>query len=350
MDKILECVPNFSEGRNDNIIRDIISAMTGAGNIKILDVSSGKSANRTVVTFTGPPEDVLESAFRGIEKATQLIDMTKHRGVHPRFGATDVCPLVPLAGMKIDEAAELARKLAARVGDELGIPVYCYEYAAFDDERRSLANCRSGGYEGLKEKITGERWNPDYGPAKWTEKVSKTGAVAIGARNVLVAYNVNLDTKSAIVAGAIAGEVRESGRIMREGDEINGKIISDKKGNPLFLRGTLKKVRAIGWYLEDYDIAQISMNLTDIDTTPVHTAFNEVRRKALERGIKVTGSELIGLVPLKSMLEAGKYYLRRQRRPVNISDDEIIKVAVDSLGLNDLYTFDPKKKIIEYVI
>lgn len=350
MVKILECVPNFSEGQDMNIIRSIISAMIDAGNIKVLDVSSGKAANRTVVTFTGQPEDVLQSAFRGIEKAAELIDMKKHQGQHPRFGTTDVCPLIPLAGMEIEEVAELARKLAARVGDELGIPVYCYEYAAFVDERRNLADCRSGGYERLKEKIAHKKWRPDFGPSKWTERISKSGAVAIGARNILVAYNVNLDTTSAIVAGAIAGEVRESGRVIREGDEIAGRIITNENRDPIRIPGTLQKVRAIGWYLEDYDIAQVSMNLTDIDITGVYNAFEEVSRKASDRGIKVTGSELIGLIPLKLMLDAGRYYLRRQRRPVNISDEEIINVAVESLGLNDLYPFDPKKKIIEYVI
>jgi glutamate formiminotransferase / formiminotetrahydrofolate cyclodeaminase len=350
MKRIIECVPNFSEGRNRTVIKEITNAIESVEGIKLLDVDPGKATNRTVVTFVGSPKDVVEAAFRGIKRASEVIDMKNHTGEHPRFGATDVCPLVPVANVTMEEAIEYARKLAERVGNELGIPVFCYEFAAFNDERKSLANCRSGEYESLKDRISTERWKPDFGPSEWNESVAKTGASAFGARNFLVAYNVNLNTTSTRRANAIAFDIREAGRIQREGDPITGKIVTDENGEPVRIPGTLKKTRAIGWYIEEYGIAQISINLTDITVTPVHVAFDEVCEKARLRGIRVTGSELIGLIPLNAMLDAGKYFLRKQQRSTGISDDEIIKIAIKSLGLNELAPFDPKKKIIEYVI
>ncbi len=350
MKKIIECVPNFSEGRNMAVIKEITNAIESVEGIKLLDVDPGKATNRTVVTFVGSPEDVVEAAFRGIRKAAELIDMNQHFGEHPRFGATDVCPLVPVANVTMEEAVKYARKLAERVGRELEIPVFCYEFAAFSEERVSLASCRSGEYEGLKDRIESEKWKPDFGPAKWSESVSKTGATAIGARNFLVAYNVNLNTTSTRRANSIAFDIREAGRVKREGNPVTGKIVTDENGEPVRIPGTLKKTRAIGWYIEEYGIAQISINLTDITVTPVHVAFDEVCNKAGLRGIRVTGSELVGLIPLQAMLDAGKYFLKKQQRSTGISDEEIIKIAVKSLGLSELAPFDPKKKIIEYVI
>jgi len=348
--KILECVPNFSEGRDAKNIKEITDAIESVDGIKLLDVDPGKATNRTVVTFVGEPEAVIEAAFRGIKKAAQVITMSKHHGEHPRLGATDVCPLVPVANISMEETVEYAQKLAERVGQELAIPVYCYEFAAYSEVRRSLANCRSGEYEGLKEKISTEKWKPDFGPDTWSEKIAKTGATAIGARNFLVAYNVNLNTTSTRRANAIAFDVREAGRVKRVGDPLTGKIVNDKKGEPVRIPGTLKKTLAIGWFIEEYGIAQISINLTDITVTPVHVAFDEVSEKARERGIRVTGSELVGLIPLQAMLDAGKYFLRKQQRSSGISDEEIIKIAVNSMGLDELYPFDPKKKIIEYLM
>lgn len=350
MKKIIECVPNFSEGRNMDVIRAITTAIESVQEISLLDVDPGKATNRTVVTFVGSPDEVIEAAFRGIKKAAVLIDMSKHFGEHPRFGATDVCPLVPVANVSMEEAVVYARKLAKRVGEELGIPVYCYEEAAFYEERKSLANCRSGEYEGLKERISSEKWRPDFGANDWTESVAKTGATAIGARNFLVAYNVNLNTTSTRRANSIAFDIREAGRVKRVGNPITGKIMLNEKGEPVRIPGTLKKTRAIGWYIEEYGIAQISINLTDISITPVHIAFDEVCERARERGIRVTGSELVGLIPLQAMLDAGKYFLKKQNRSTGISDDEIIKIAIKSLGLDELDPFDPKKKIIEYRI
>lgn len=350
MKKIIECVPNFSEGRNMAVIKEITDAIESVEGIKLLDIDPGKATNRTVVTFVGSPENVVEAAFRGIKKASEVIDMKNHTGEHPRFGATDVCPLVPVANITMEEAVEYARKLAKRVGNELGIPVFCYEFAAFNDERKSLANCRSGEYEGLKDRISTVRWKPDFGPSDWTESVAKTGASAIGARNFLVAYNVNLNTTSTRRANSIAFDIREAGRVKREGDPITGKIVTDESGESVRIPGSLKKTRAIGWYIEEYGIAQISINLTDISVTPVHIAFDEVCEKARLRGIRVTGSELVGLIPLQAMLDAGKYFLKKQQRSIGISDDEIIKISIKSLGLDELAPFDPKKKIIEYVI
>lgn len=350
MKKIIECVPNFSEGRDMGIIKEITNAIESVQGISLLDVDPGKATNRTVVTFVGDPDDVIEAAFQGIKKAQELIDMSQHSGEHPRFGATDVCPLVPVANVTMEEAVKYARKLAERVGEELGIPVFSYEFAAFQEERKSLANCRSGEYEALKERITSEQWKPDFGPFVWSNNVSRSGATAIGARNFLVAYNVNLNTTSTRRANAIAFDVREAGRVKREGDPITGKIVKDEHGEPVRIPGSLKKTRAIGWYIEEYGIAQISINLTDITVTPVHIAFDEVSEKARLRGIRVTGSELVGLIPLQAMLDAGKYFLHKQNRSTGISDEEIIKIAIKSLGLDELSPFDPKKKIIEYVI
>ncbi len=350
MKKIIECVPNFSEGRDLSIIKEITDAIESVPEINLLNVDPGKATNRTVVTFVGSPNDVTEAAFRGIKKAAEVIDMRKHKGEHPRFGATDVCPLVPVANVAMDEAVEYARQLAERVGKELAIPVFCYEFAAFNEERKSLANCRSGEYEGLKDRISAERWKPDFGPGEWNERVAQSGASAIGARNFLVAYNVNLNTTSTRSANAIAFDIREAGRVKREGNTLTGKIIKGENGEPIRIPGSLKKTRAIGWYIEEYGIAQVSINLTDITVTPVHVAFDEVCGRARERGLRVTGSELVGLIPLQAMLDAGRYFLGKQQHPTMVSDEELIKIAIKSLGLDDLAPFDPKKKIIEYVI
>ena len=345
--QLIECVPNFSEGRDMSIIKQITDEIEAVEGVKLLDVDPGKATNRTVVTFVGEPEPVIEAAFRAMKKAKEVIDMTKHHGEHPRFGATDVCPLVPVANITMDEVVEYARKLAKRAGEELQYPIYCYEFAAFEEKRRNLANVRSGEYEGLPEKLKDPEWKPDFGPAEF---VPQTGATAVGARNFLVAYNINLNTTSTRRANAIAFDVREAGRVKREGNPITGKIVKDENGNPVRIPGTLKKVKAIGWYIEEYGIAQISMNLTDITVTPVHVAFDEVVEKARQRGIRVTGSELVGLIPKQAMIDAGKHYLRKQKRSLGVPEEEIIKIAVKSLGLDDLKPFNPKEKIIEYLL
>ncbi|MDD2305591.1 MAG: glutamate formimidoyltransferase [Prolixibacteraceae bacterium] len=347
MKQLIECVPNFSEGRDEKIIKQITDAIESVDGIKLLNVDPGKATNRTVVTFVGEPEQVIEAAFQGAKMAAQLIDMSKHKGEHPRFGATDVCPLIPIANITMEETVVYAQKLAKRIGEELGISVYCYEFVASNEERRSLANCRAGEYEGLKEKLQNPQWKPDFGPDKLNERA---GATAVGARNFLIAYNVNLNTTSVRRANSIAFDVREAGRVVREGDPVTGKIVNDANGEPLRIPGTLKKVRAIGWYIQEYGIAQISMNLTDITVTSMHQAFDEVSERARDRGIRVTGSELIGVIPLQAMLDAGKYFLRKQERSVGIPDAEIIKIAVKSIGLDELAPFDPKKRIIEYLI
>jgi glutamate formiminotransferase/formiminotetrahydrofolate cyclodeaminase len=334
--RIIECVPNFSEGRDMGIIKQITDTIESVDGIKLLDVDPGRDTNRTVVTFVGEPEKVSEAAFRAVKKASELIDMSKHHGEHPRIGATDVCPLVPVSGISMEETADYARGLAKRIGEELGIPVYCYENAAFEEKRRNLANCRAGEYEGLRKKLADPEWKPDFGPAVFNER---SGATAVGARDFLVAFNVNLNTTSTRRANAIAFDVREKGRDIKKD---NGELIN--------VPGTLKNVKAIGWYIEEYGIAQISMNLTNISITPVHIAFDEVFRKADARGIRVTGSELIGLIPLKSILDAGRYFLAKQQRSSGISDEELIKIAVKSMGLCDIHEFDPKQKIIEYVM
>lgn len=337
--QLIECVPNFSEGNNQQIIDQITHAITAIKGVQLLDVDPGKSTNRTVVTFVGEPEAVVEAAFLAIQKAAELIDMSQHTGEHPRMGATDVCPLIPIANISMQETVEYAKKLAARVANELDIPVYLYEAAASSPERKNLATIRSGEYEALPEKLQHKDWQPDYGKAKYTEVVKKSGATVIGARDFLVAYNINLNTTSTRRANAVAFDVREAGR-----------TVKDAKGKDVKQAGTLKAVKAIGWYIPEYGIAQISMNLTNIQITPIHVAFDEVCRSAASRGMRVTGSELVGLVPLKAMLDAGRYFLRKQKRSLGVSDAELIKIAVKSLGLDDLAPFEPQKKIIEYVM
>ncbi len=347
MKQLIECVPNFSEGRDMNIIKQITDQIETVEGVKLLDVDPGKATNRTVVTFVGTPDAVVEAAFRAVKKASEVIDMSKHKGEHPRMGATDVCPLVPVSNITMEETVEYARQLAKRIGEELEIPVYCYENAAFTEERRNLANCRKGEYEGLADRFGKPEWKPDFGPAKFN---AKSGATAVGARDFLVAYNINLNTTSTRRANAIAFDIRERGRVKREGDPITGKIVKDEKGNKVYIPGSLKAVKGIGWYIEEYGIAQISLNLTNISITPVHVAFEEACKKAEARGIRVTGSELVGLIPLKAMLDAGKHFLRKQKRSLGISENELIKIAVKSLGLDDLKPFNPKEKIIEYMI
>ncbi len=347
MRKLIECVPNFSEGRDMNIIKQITDVIESVDGIKLLDVDPGAATNRTVVTFVGEPEPVLEAAILGMKKAKELIDMRKQTGAHPRFGATDVCPLVPVSNITMDETVEWAHKLAKRAGEELDYPIYCYENAAQKPKRKNLANVRSGEYEGLKKKLTDPNWKPDFGPATF---VPETGATAISARDFLVAFNVNLNTTSTRRANAIAFDVRERGRVKREGNPITGKIVLDENGNKVMTPGTLKAVKAIGWFIEEYGVAQISMNLTNINITSVHKAFDEVSKSATARGIRVTGSELVGVMPLKAILEAGKYFLRKQNRSVGISNDELIKIAIKSMGLDDLKPFNPRKNIIEYLL
>lgn len=334
--KIIECVPNFSEGKDMSVIKQITDVIESVEGVKLLDVDPGKDTNRTVVTFVGNPDAVSEAAFRAVKKASEVIDMSRHHGAHPRMGATDVCPFIPVSGITMKETAVIARKVAERIGKELKIPVYCYENAAFEEKRRNLANCRAGEYEGLKKKLADPGWKPDFGPAVFNEKA---GATAVGARDFLVAFNVNLNTTSTRRANAIAFDVREKGR----------NIINDK-GEKINVPGTLKSVKAIGWYIEEYGIAQISMNLTNISVTPVHVAFDEVCRKAEARGLRVTGSELVGLIPLKAIVDAGKYFLEKQQRSAGVSDNELIKIAIKSMGLNDIHTFNPDEKIIEFVM
>jgi glutamate formiminotransferase/formiminotetrahydrofolate cyclodeaminase len=345
--QLIECVPNFSEGRDLNLIKQITDEIDSVEGVKLLDVDPGQATNRTVVTFVGQPDRVVEAAFRSVKMATRLINMSKHKGEHPRFGATDVCPLVPVAGISMEETVEYARKLAQRIGDELKYPVYCYESAAFSEQRKNLAAVRSGEYEGLQEKLTDPDWKPDFGPAEFNPV---TGAIAVGARDFLVAYNINLNTTSTRRANAIAFDVRERGRSKRKGDPFTGEIVRDELGDPVMVPGSLREVKAIGWYIEEYGIAQISMNLTNISVTPVHVAFDEVFKHAEARGVRVSGSELVGLIPLKAMLDAGRYFLRKQKRSVGVSDRELIKIAVKSMGLNDLYQFKPEEKIIEYMM
>lgn len=347
MRKLIECVPNFSQGRDLTIIKQITDCIESVEGIKLLDVDPGAATNRTVVTFVGEPELVLKAALLGMKKAKELIDMRKHTGAHPRFGATDVCPLIPVSNISMEETVEWARLLAKQAGEELNYPIYCYENAAFKSDRKNLASIRSGEYEGLQKKLNDPNWAPDFGPAAF---VAETGATAIGARDFLVAFNVNLNTTSVRRANAIAFDVRERGRVKREGNPITGKICLDEKGNKVMIPGSLKAVKAIGWFIEEYGVAQISMNLTNINITSVHQAFEEVSKKANERGIRVSGSELVGVIPLKAMLEAGKYFLRKQQRSVGVSNEELIKIAVKSMGLDELKPFDPRKNIIEYLL
>ena len=340
--QLIECVPNFSEGRDMKIINQITDAIRAVSGVQVVDVDPGKATNRTVVTMVGEPAEVCEAAFQAVKKAQELIDMSKHHGAHPRFGATDVCPLVPVSNITMEEVVVLARKLAERIGAELGIPVYCYEKAAFKPERQNLATCRAGEYEGLAQRVV-----TDFGPALFN---AKSGATAVGARNFLVAYNVNLNTTSTRRANAVAFDIREKGRPQREGDPIVGKKKKGPDGKVLWTPGSLKACKAIGWYIEEFGIAQVSINLTDISVTPLHVAFEETCRKAEARGLRVTGSELVGVVPLQAMLDAGRYFLHKQQRSTGISDEEIIKIAVKSMGLDELYPFEPKKKIIEYIL
>ncbi len=346
-EQIIECVPNFSEGRDMAVIKKITDSIESVEGISLLDVDPGKDTNRTVVTFVGPPEEVVEAAFKAVKTASEVIDMSKHRGEHPRMGATDVCPLVPVTGISMDETVKYTRKLAERIGSELSIPVYCYENAAYSDQRRNLANCRAGEYEGLKKKLADPGWKPDFGPAVFN---ARAGAIAVGARDFLVAYNINLNTTSTRRANAVAFDVRERGRVKREGNPLTGKIIEEKGGNPVMIPGSLKAVKAIGWYIEEYGIAQISMNLTNISVTPVHIAFDAVCRSAESRGLRVTGSELVGLIPLSAMLDAGRYFLKKQKRSTGVPDSELIKIAVKSMGFDELNKFRPEEKIIEYRI
>lgn len=347
MTKLIECVPNFSEGVNLDIIKQITNEVESVEGVRLLNVDPGKATNRTVVTFVGEPEQVIEAAFLAIRKAGELIDMSKHKGEHPRMGATDVCPLIPIANISMEETAEYAKKLAKRVGEELQIPAYLYEYAQPDKNRNNLSVIRAGEYEGFFKKIKLPEWQPDFGPAEFD---ARRGATVIGARDFLIAYNVNLNTTSTRRANSIAFDVREAGRVMREGDPINGKIVTDENGKPKSIPGTLKSVKAIGWYIEEYGIAQISMNLTNIEITPLHIAFDEVCIKAAERGMRVTGSELVGLVPLKAMLDAGKYFLLKQQRSVGVSEKELVKIAIKSMGLSELSPFIPEERIIEYLL
>ena len=350
MKQLIECVPNFSEGRNLEVIKQITDVIEKSEGVKLLDVDPGYSTNRTVVTFVGTPDEVVETAFQVIKKAQELIDMRQHHGDHPRFGATDVCPLVPVANITMEETAQYAHKLAKLVGDTLGIPVYCYENAAREEKRRNLANVRRGEYEGLKEKLANPEWKPDFGPVQFNESVAKSGATAISARDFLIAVNFNLNTTSTRRANAIAFDVREMGRPKREGNPITGKIMKDDNGNNIMIPGTLKGTKAIGWFIEEYGIAQVSMNITNSSATPLHVAFEEVRKRAEERGIRVTGTEIVGLVPKKALMDAGYYFLKKQQRSLGIHEDEVIKIAVKSMGLDDLKPFEPTEKIIEYLL
>ena len=348
--RIIECVPNFSEGRDKGVIEQITAAIESAADVKLLDVDPGEATNRTVVTFVGEPEAVVEAAFAGVKRAAELIDMRKHKGAHPRMGATDVCPLIPVSGVTLEECAEWARALARRIADELQIPTYCYEAAAFTDERRNLAVCREGEYEGLPQRMTSEADAPDFGARAFDEGVARTGATAVGARDFLIAVNFNLNTTSTRRANAIAFDVREKGRPVREGNPIVGKIVKDENGEPLMRPGTLKSTKGIGWYIEEYGVAQVSMNLTNIAVTPLHVAFDEVCRCADARGVRVTGTEIVGLVPKRALLEAGRHFLRKQRRSLGITEEEIIRIAIKSMGLDDLKPFNPREKVIEYML
>ena len=349
MKQIIECVPNYSEGRDKSVIDAIVASIQSVEGISVLDVDPGEATNRTVVTFVGEPGPVCEAAFRGAAKAQELIDMRKHHGAHPRSGATDVLPLIPVAGITLEECASLARKLAERLYKELGIPCYCYEAAAFKPERKNLAVCREGEYEALPEKMADEARRPDFG-GPWSETVARCGATNVGARGFLVAVNFNLNTTSTRRAMAVAFDVREKGRKAREGGSLTGKLLKDENGNQIWIPGTLKGCKAIGWYIDEYGIAQVSMNITDIDTTPLHIAFEEVCRAAAARGLRVTGAEIVGLVPKRVLLEAGRFYLEKQQRSLGISEEEIVKIAIKSMSLDDLKPFNPQEKVIEYLM
>lgn len=348
--QLIECVPNISEGRDIKKINEIASVVESIPGVKLLNIDPGKATNRTVITFVGEPQQVIDAAFLLIQKAQSLINMSQHSGEHPRMGATDVCPLVPISNISMQETAEWARKLSQKVGQELEIPVYCYENAAFEDKRRNLANCRSGEYEGLKQKLIDPNWKPDFGPSEFNDKVAKSGATAISARDFLVAYNINLNTTSTRRANAIAFDIREAGRIKRENGSLTGKVINDENGDPLREPGLFKHVKGIGWFIEEYGVAQISYNLTNINVSPLHEVFDKTCERAQARGIRVTGSELVGLVPKKVLLEAGKYFLRKQQRSLGIAERDIIMIAVKSLGLDELAPFNLNERVIEYML
>ena len=350
MKKLIECVPNISEGRDKEKIELISKVVEKVEGVKLLNVDPGNATNRTVITFIGEPQNVIDAAFLLVKTAQENIDMSAHKGEHPRMGATDVCPLVPISNITMQETVEWAHKLAKKIGNELGIPVYCYEEAATKPERKNLANCRSGEYEAMSKKIETKEWKPDYGPDKFNETVKKSGVTAVGARDFLIAYNVNLNTTSTRRANSIAFDIREAGRIKREGGKLDGKIIKDKKGNPLREPGMFKSVKGIGWFIKEYNIAQISYNLTDINVSPLHLVFDKTCEQATKKGIRVTGSELIGLVPKKVLIDAGEYFLNKQKRSLGVPESEIINIAVKSLGLDDLFDFNPKERIIEYLI
>ena len=348
--RIIECVPNFSEGRNKEVIRQIAEVIEKSEGVKLLDVDPGEATNRTVVTFVGEPEAVVETALAAVRRASELIDMRQHKGAHPRMGACDVLPLIPVSGVTLDECAAMARKLAERIADELSIPTYCYEAAAFTPERRNLAVCRAGEYEALPEKLAAEDKAPDFGARPYDEGVARTGATAVGARDFLVAVNYNLNTTSTRRANAIAFDVREKGRPVREGNPITGKIVKDADGTPVMKPGTLKCCKAIGWFIEEYGIAQVSMNMTDLSVTPLHAAFEEVCRAAEARGVRVTGTEIVGLIPKRALVEAGRYFLHKQNRSTGLSEREIIRIAIETMGLSTLKEFKPEEKIVEYIL
>ncbi len=350
MKKLIECVPNISEGRDKEKIELISKVVERVEGVKLLNVDPGNATNRTVITFIGEPQNVIDAAFLLVKTAQENIDMSTHKGEHPRMGATDVCPLVPISNISMQETVEWAQKLAKKIGNELGIPVYCYEEAATKPERKNLANCRSGEYEAMSKKIETKEWKPDYGPDNFNETVKKSGVTAVGARDFLIAYNVNLNTTSTRRANSIAFDIREAGRIKRKGGKLDGKIIKDKKGNPLREPGMFKSVKGIGWFIKEYNIAQISYNLTDINVSPLHLVFDKTCEQAIKKGIRVTGSELIGLVPKKVLIDAGEYFLKKQKRSLGVPESEIINIAVKSLGLDDLFDFNPKERIIEYLI
>ena len=348
--QIIECVPNISEGRNKAIIKQVTDEIERVKGVKLLDVDPGEATNRTVITFVGAPDTVLEAAFQCVKKAAQLIDMRHHHGAHPRMGATDVCPLIPVSGITLEECAVLARKLAERIANDLQIPCYCYEAAARTPERRNLAICRKGEYEGLAERMTVEAEAPDFGARPWDEGVARTGCTAVGARDFLIATNFNLNTTSTRRANAIAFDVREKGRPKREGGSPVGKPMKDENGKTIMIPGTLKGTKAIGWFIDEYGIAQVSMNITNINVTPLHVAFDEVCRCAQNRGIRVTGTEIVGLIPKRTLIDAGKYFLRKQNRSTGIPEEDILQIAIKSMGLDDLKEFNPREKVIEYLL
>ncbi|GAA2998531.1 MULTISPECIES: glutamate formimidoyltransferase [Prevotella] len=348
--QIVECVPNISEGRNKEVIKQVTDEIERVKGVKLLDVDPGEATNRTVITFVGTPDVVMEAAFRCVQKAAQLIDMRQHHGAHPRMGATDVCPLIPVSGITLEECAELARKLAERIATELKVPCYCYEAAARTPERKNLAICRKGEYEGLQERMTVEKEAPDFGARPWDEGVARSGCTAVGARDFLIATNFNLNTTSTRRANAIAFDVREKGRPQREGGSPVGKPMKDANGKTIMIPGTLKGTKAIGWYIDEYEIAQVSMNITDINVTPLHVAFDEVSRCAQNRGVRVTGTEIVGLIPKRTLIDAGKYFLKKQQRSTGIPENDIIKIAIKSMGLDDLKEFNPREKVIEFLL